>query len=78
MIDTTWSGGSVTASSGCGSNVAAVAARSLPTWASSSGTGPMVSTCVSPGHLSSRPTARSTNIGTGSMTSVVISASFTT
>ena len=73
-----WSGGSSTASSGCGANVSAVAARSLPMWASSSGTGPMVSTWLSPGTFSSRPSARSTNIGTGSMISVVISASLST
>ena len=46
-----------------------------PRAASSSGTGPMVSTWVRPGTFSSRPTARSTNIGTGSMISVVMPAS---
>lgn len=44
-------------------------------WASSSGTGPIVSTLVSVGTFSSRPSARSTNIGTGSMISVLIPAS---
>ena len=73
-----WSGSRVTASSGCGSNDAAAAARSWPTWLSSSGTGPIVSTFSSFGHFSSRPSTRSTNIGTGSMVMRVISASLMT
>ena len=71
-----WSGGSTFAVSGCGSNVAAAATRSLPTSASCSGTGPMVSTWVSPGHFSSSASARSVNVG--SMISVVMPASLMT
>jgi hypothetical protein len=76
VIDVMWSGGRTTTSSGCAAYVAASATRSLPTCASASGTGPIVRTCLSPGHLSSSPTARS--VKTGSTISVVISASLMT
>ena len=42
------------------------------------GTGPIVSTCLSDGTFSSRPTARSTNIGFGSTISDVTPASVST
>ncbi|MDQ1321815.1 MAG: hypothetical protein QG655_3060, partial [Actinomycetota bacterium] len=48
---------------------------SMPTSASSAGTGPNVSTLVSDGTLASSPSARSTNIGFGSMISDVAPAS---
>jgi hypothetical protein len=78
VIDTMWSGSSVTACSGIGSKDSAAADRSWPTCASASGTGPIVSTFSSLGHFSSRPSTRSTNIGTGSMVIEVISASLMT
>ena len=71
-----WSGGSTFAVSGCGAYDAAASTRSLPTSFSSSGTGPIVSTWVSPGHFSSSASARS--VKAGSITSVVMPASLIT
>ena len=74
-----WSGGRSAATNGLGSYFAASAVRSTAACpASASGTGPMVRICLSDGTFSSRPSARSTNIGFGSMISDVTSASDST
>ncbi len=74
----TVSGANSAATKGCGEYFAASALRSTATSVSSEGTGPIVRICFSPGTFSSRPRARSTNIGLGSMISDVIPASFST
>ena len=71
-----WSGGSVRAWRVWAWKVAATAVRSDPTPASDSGTGPIVSTCLRPGHLSSSSSARASKYG--SMMSVVMPASLIT
>ena len=73
-----WSGGRSAATSGTGGYFAASALRSTATSASSDGTGPIVRICLREGTLSSSPSARSTNIGLGSMISDVTSASDST
>lgn len=63
---------------GFGGYLAASAIRSTPTPSSSGGTGPSVSTWRSEGTFANNPSARSTNIGLGSITMEVASASFST
>ncbi|SKU17505.1 Uncharacterised protein [Mycobacteroides abscessus subsp. abscessus] len=70
-----WSGDRLIGVKGLAAKPAAAATRSWPTSASSTGTGPSVSTRVNVGTLATSAAARSTNCGVGSMTSVVILAS---